>query len=71
MNLAGAKLIDSSDKIRATKCRDTIMKILKAHDCVIVPGITIYGGGVVKSEWIVQALPRKQLNVEPEKGNGN
>ena len=60
-----AKMVDSSDQIRATKCLEAIQYTLNKYDCVIVPHVQIVGN-TIRSNWSVAAKPRKVI-----KGNGN
>ena len=55
---SAAKIIETNDKKRANGCFEKIQRVLKQHDCVIFPVVTIIGSEI-KTEIRVQATPRK------------
>ena len=55
---SAAKIIETNDKKRAESCFEKIQRVLKQHDCVLFPVVTIIGSDI-KTEIRVQATPRK------------
>jgi hypothetical protein len=45
------------DQIRVAKCFADIQMVLKKHQCVLVPRLTIVGNAIQKSEFMVVAIP--------------
>ena len=58
IDLSAAKIIEPNDKIRAESCLEKIKRILRQHDCTMIPVVTIAGGNI-KSEVTVVALSRE------------
>lgn len=62
IDLSAAKIIEPNDKIRAESCLEKIKRILRQHDCTMIPVVTI-AGGKIKSEVTIVALSRENQRV--------
>lgn len=57
-----ARMVYGNDEIRAKACLNQINDVLKSHDCVLMPSITITGEGIAHSSVGVRPLPRGPVN---------
>ncbi len=58
LNLAGAKAIETDDRVREQKCLAKLQEACRFFDCDIIPFVTISGMGVEQAGFKVVARPR-------------